>query len=108
MSENPQLQDPQQQDVPSNDSSDAAREQRLLEAFKDGVPRAPDGTIDVEAAFHLLLQHGADLPTVMVITKLAEEKTREMQQQMQADEPKMSDFGLSLRGRPRPSPPWLG
>lgn len=92
-------------DVHESDA-DAARQQRLLDAFKDGLPQGPDGLIDFEAAVHLLLQRGADLPTVMVITKLAQEKTREMQQQQtEAEKPRMLDldFYQALQGRPRSS-----
>jgi hypothetical protein len=100
MSDNPQQQDPQQ-DPPSSDV--AAREQQLLEAFKNGLPRGPDGLIDFNAAVQLLIQHGADVPTVMIIIRLAEEKQREMMQQMQDAAPKMASFGGSLGGRPRSS-----
>jgi hypothetical protein len=109
MSDNLQQQDPHQQDMPSdtNDThetnDDAAREQRLLEAFKGGVPRGADGLIDFNAAVHLLIQHGADVPTLRIIIGLAGAKQQELQQQVQAEAPKMVDFGKSLMGRPRSS-----
>lgn len=105
-----QLQHSQLQDMPSNDSSDAhetngdaARERQLLEAFKDGPPRSPDGLIDFNASVDLLIQHGADVPTLRIIIGLAGAKQQELQQQMQAEAPKMVDFGQSLQGRPRSS-----
>jgi hypothetical protein len=102
-----QLQYPQQQqDMHSNDSGDAARERRMLEAFKDGPPRGPDGSIDFWAAVHLLMQHGADQPTLKMIIRLAEAQQRELQQREQQqtqDEPTILDFGEALMGRPRQS-----
>lgn len=98
-----QQQDPQQQDMPSDTNDDAARERSLLEAFKNGVPRGPDGLIDFNAAVNLLIQHGADVPTLRIIIGLAGAKQQELQQQMQAEAPKMVDFGQSLAGRPRQS-----
>jgi hypothetical protein len=99
----------QQQDMPSDSSEahdtndDAARERQLLEAFKDGPPRSPDGLIDFNAAVELLIQHGADVPTLRIIIGLAGAKQQELQQQMQAEAPRMVDFGQSLQGRPRSS-----
>src|SRR5713101_7611177 len=99
----------QQQDMPSdtNDAhetnGDAARERQLLEAFRGGLPQGPDGSIDFNAAIELLLHHGADVPTLRIVLGLAAAKQAELQQQMQAEAPKMMDFGQSLGGRPRQS-----
>jgi hypothetical protein len=93
-------QDTQQQDP----NGDAAREQYMLSAFRGGPPRGQDGLIDFQAAVHLLLQHGADLPTLRVVFRLFDARQQELdeqQMQQQQPQPKMGDFG-ALAGRPRP------
>jgi hypothetical protein len=77
-----------------------ARQQRLLEAFKDGLPRGPDGSIDMNAAGNLLIENGADVPTLMVVTKLADLHMAELQK---AEQPKFANFAESLQGRPKSS-----
>jgi hypothetical protein len=88
----------QQQDMPSETDADVARQQRLMEAFKNGLPRGPDGAIDMNAAGHLLIQNGADVPTLMVVTKLADLHMAELQK---TEQPSIANFGQSLQGRPR-------
>jgi hypothetical protein len=92
----------QQQDMQTNDvhetSDEAARQRRLLEAFKEGLPRGPDSSIDMNAAGNLLIENGADVPTLMVMTHLAKLHMSELQK---AEQPKFANFAESLQGRPR-------
>jgi hypothetical protein len=58
------------------------REQALRDAFKDGLPKAADGSIDFGATGDILSQHGADLGTVLTVAKLHQEQlNRQLQLQ---------------------------
>ena len=52
------------------------REQRLRDSFKDGLPKAADGSIDFNAIGNIASQHGADLGTTLTIAKLSEEQRK--------------------------------
>lgn len=51
-----------------------SREQALRDAFKNGLPKTPDGSIDFGATGNILSQNGADLPTLLTVAKLAEDQ----------------------------------
>lgn len=84
-----------------------AREQKLRDSFKDGIPKGPDGSIDFNAIGQIASQNGADLGTTLTIAKLAEDQ-RKNRDEMKAS----ADFRTSLggifggpQGTPRPSSP---
>lgn len=70
-----------------------AREQKLRDSFKDGIPKAADGSIDFNAIGQIASQNGADLGTTLTIAKLAEDQ-RKNREELKAS----SEFRQGLGG----------
>lgn len=81
------------------------REQALRDAFKDGLPKSADGSIDFGATGNILSQHGADLPTLLTVAKLHQDQQKS-RAELDASKAFMSSLPsvLGMNGGPQPSP----
>ena len=70
-----------------------AREQSLQDAFKNGLPRSPNGQVDYKSLNDTLSYHGADIGSLLSVAKL-DDAQRRSNAEMQAS----SDFRSSLNG----------
>jgi hypothetical protein len=80
------------------------QEQGLRDALKDGIPKRPDGSTDLNAIGDIAARHGADLNTTLSIAQLAEAQRRSDQELAASKEFRASIPGI-IGGKDAPETP---